>query len=120
MPWIPTSIYVCILSSRWCLLQLIVVTDCVSLFVQLVSEKTVVDDSMYGGNASAEGGGDDADNEVTKSGCSIVLANRLQEQEKYDKAAFKVDIKVCCTWLLCVSDHPLVHIYFSMCGSEAG
>ena len=61
--------------------------------VQLTTEKTVVEDSMYGGNASAEGGTDEGAEDVSSSGCNIVLANRLENQS-FDKTAFKLYIKV--------------------------
>ena len=49
---------------------------------------------MIGGNASAEGGGDEGGEDVAQSGCNIVIANRLQETS-YDKTGFKDYIKVC-------------------------
>lgn len=66
---------------------------CEFAIVQLTTETTVVDDCMIGGNASADGGADEAAQDVSSSGCNIVLANRLQEQY-YDKAGFKESIKV--------------------------
>ena len=66
---------------------------CVFPFVQMITETTVVDDSMIGGNASAEGGTDDGAQDASFSGCNIVLANRLVQQS-YDKNGFKDYIKV--------------------------
>jgi len=47
---------------------------------KLVEERTEVSDAMFGGNASAEGAGDDegAENAVAK-GINVVLAHRLVE-----------------------------------------
>lgn len=62
----------------------------------MTTETTVVDDNMIGGNASAEGGEDDANAEdSSKSGCNIALANRLEEI-KLDKKGFQGYIKVIC------------------------
>lgn len=56
---------------------------------------------MIGGNASAEGGADEAAEDSSQRGCNIVLANRLQ-QTSFDKKAFQGFIKVfiCKTWSL--------------------
>ena len=66
---------------------------CEFAIVQLTTETTIVDDSMIGGNASADGGADEGAQDISSSGCNIVLANRLQEQH-YDKSGFKECIKV--------------------------
>lgn len=59
----------------------------------MVTEKTVVDDAMFGGNASAEGGADQAADDVSTSGCNIAIANRLVEVP-FSKSAFKDYISV--------------------------
>lgn len=64
-----------------------------SLTLQLTTEKTEVSDAMFGGNASAEGGAEEAAEDVSQSGCNIVLANRLQETG-YSKKEFQIFIKV--------------------------
>ena len=59
----------------------------------MVTETTTVDDSTFGGNASAEGVEDEgADNSTSQSGCNIVLANRLVEVN-FDKKGYQVYIK---------------------------
>ena len=50
-----------------------------------------LDDALFGGNASAEGGMEETEEE-TITGCNIVLAHRLQETF-FDKKAFTVYIK---------------------------
>ena len=60
---------------------------------QRVTESTHVDESMYGGNASAEGGADEGAEDASQSGCNIVLANRLQETT-YSKKDYQTHIKV--------------------------
>lgn len=60
---------------------------------KMVTETTTVDDSTFGGNASAEGVEDEgADNSTSQSGCNIVLANRLVEVN-FDKKGYQVYIK---------------------------
>ena len=56
---------------------------------------------MIGGNASAEGGAEEAE-DVSESGCNIVLANRLQETG-FDKKAFQAFIKVFIYIIWCLS-----------------
>lgn len=51
-----------------------------------------MDESVFGGNASAEGGAEEAA-DVSTTGCNIVLANRLQ-QTTFTKKAFQGFIKV--------------------------
>ncbi|XP_041358178.1 translationally-controlled tumor protein homolog [Gigantopelta aegis] len=60
------------------------------------TEKTTVSDDMFGGNASAEGGDDTADGDITKSGIDIIIANRLvdvpfskKQYQKYIKEYMK-------------------------------
>merc|ERR1712172_21497 len=50
-----------------------------------------LDDALFGGNASAEGGVEETEEE-TVTGCNIVLAHRLSETF-FDKKAFTVYIK---------------------------
>ena len=50
-----------------------------------------LDDALFGGNASAEGGMEETEEE-TVTGCNIVLAHRLSETF-FDKKAFTVYIK---------------------------
>merc|ERR1712062_795806 len=50
-----------------------------------------LDDALFGGNASAEGGMEETEEE-TITGCNIVLAHRLSETF-FDKKAFTVFIK---------------------------
>jgi hypothetical protein len=57
-----------------------------------VTESTVVDEKMYGGNASAEGGGDEGADDAAQTGCNIVLANRLQETS-FTKKLYQTHIK---------------------------
>ena len=60
----------------------------------MVTESTEVNEAMFGGNASAEGGEDEAaGGDISKSGCNIVLANRLQDAG-LDKKGFQTYIKV--------------------------
>lgn len=55
---------------------------------------TKVDDSMFGGNASAEGGVEEAaEDGPDKNGCNVVLANRLQPTT-YSKKDYQTHIKV--------------------------
>ncbi|PIK48625.1 translationally-controlled tumor protein [Apostichopus japonicus] len=54
---------------------------------KLTSESTDVDESVYGGNASAEGGGEDFESNV-KKGVNIVLAHDLKEIEGLDRKAY--------------------------------
>ena len=59
----------------------------------MTTETTEVSDAMFGGNASAEGGDDEAaDSSTSASGCNIVLANRLVETN-FDKKGYAVYIK---------------------------
>ncbi|XP_044179977.1 translationally-controlled tumor protein homolog [Acropora muricata] len=59
---------------------------------KLTTEKTVVTDSMIGGNKSAEDeGGDDAE-DASKSGINVVLAHNLREVAG-TKKDFKMGIK---------------------------
>ena len=62
---------------------------------QLTSETSEVDESAFGFNASAEGGNEPEVDERagTKSGCNIVLANRLVETS-YDKKGYQKYMKV--------------------------
>ena len=64
-----------------------------TLLSQRVTESTVVDEKMYGGNASAEGGGDEGADDAAQTGCNIVLANRLQ-QTTFTKKLYQTHIKV--------------------------
>lgn len=66
---------------------------------KIVSESTTVNDAMFGGNASAEGGGDEDGENAALSGCSIVLANRLQKTQ-FGKKDFGQYIKKYCKALL--------------------
>lgn len=60
----------------------------------MTESATKVDDSMFGGNASAEGGAEEAAVDgPDKSGCNIVLANRLQGTT-YTKKDYQTHIKV--------------------------
>lgn len=62
----------------------------------MTESATKVDDSMFGGNASAEGGAEEAaEDGPDKSGCNIVLANRLQPTT-YTKKDYQTHIKVMC------------------------
>ncbi|XP_071839087.1 translationally-controlled tumor protein homolog isoform X1 [Apostichopus japonicus] len=54
---------------------------------KLTSESTDVDESVYGGNASAEGGGEEFESNV-KKGVNIVLAHDLKEIEGLDRKAY--------------------------------
>lgn len=60
----------------------------------LYSESTKVDDSMFGGNKSAEATEDDDTEESSVSGCSIVVQNRLVEQFGVDKKSYKKYIRL--------------------------
>lgn len=62
---------------------------------------------MFGGNASAEGGAEEAAEDVSQSGCNIVLANRLQEETSFDKKAFQGFIKV-----FIVQDNEIPQSYY--------
>lgn len=46
-----------------------------------------MDESVYGGNASAEGGGEEFESNV-KKGVNIVLAHDLKEIEGLDRKAY--------------------------------
>ena len=60
----------------------------------MTESATKVDDSVFGGNASAEGGAEEAaEDGPDKSGCNIVLANRLQGTT-YSKKDYQTHIKV--------------------------
>ena len=61
---------------------------------------------MFGGNASAEGGTEEAAEDVSQSGCNIVLANRLQETS-FDKKGFQGFIKV-----FIVQDNEIPQSYY--------
>ena len=63
------------------------------VIIQLVTEKTVVDDSMIGGNASAEGGAE-ATEDAGQTGVDVVLANRLMETGFAKKKDFQKEVKV--------------------------
>jgi len=54
---------------------------------KLVTESDQVDDSMFGGNASAEGGGEDYATE-SKSGPNICLAHKMEKTEFGDKKQY--------------------------------
>ena len=59
----------------------------------MTSEMTKVDDSMFGGNASAEGGDDEtADGAVSRTGCNIVIVNFLTKTG-FDKKGYQVYMK---------------------------
>lgn len=59
----------------------------------MTTETVDVDESTFGGNKSAEGGGEDEGAEASStSGCDIVLANRLVETS-FDKKGYMVYIK---------------------------
>ena len=60
----------------------------------MISEKTDVSDINIGANASAEEAPEQAEDSSEKSGCNIVLANRLQPITSVDKAAYQKHIKV--------------------------
>lgn len=69
-----------------------VVHDCMYRVVgKLTTETNQVDDSMFGGNASAEGGGDDYEAD-SKSGINVVLAHNLVSTD-FDKKSYKMHIK---------------------------
>jgi hypothetical protein len=61
---------------------------------KLTKECTQVDEKQFGFNASAEGGdGQEVDDSTSsKSGCNIVIANRLV-QTVYDKKKYQLDLK---------------------------
>ena len=59
----------------------------------MTSEKTEVNESMFGGNASAEGGDEASATDVETRGCNIAIANRLKQIDM-DKGTFKDYIKV--------------------------
>lgn len=57
-----------------------------------VTESTTVDDSMFGGNASAEGGDEGGAEDSSVSGIDIALQHRLQRTE-FNKKSFGTYIK---------------------------
>lgn len=60
---------------------------------KMATDTTQVSDDMFGGNKSAEGGGDeDADDASSKSGINVVIRHNLVETG-YEKKTFKVYIK---------------------------
>jgi len=60
---------------------------------QITTETTNVDDSLIGGNPSAEEDTGASADPSSQSGCNIVLANRLVETS-YSKKDFRVYFKV--------------------------
>jgi len=59
---------------------------------KLTTETTDIDDSAIGGNASAEGGGDEGGDASSVSGVNIVIANRLV-QTSMNKKSYMAYIK---------------------------
>jgi len=59
---------------------------------KLTTETTDIDDSAIGGNASAEGPGDEGGDACVVSGINICIANRLV-QSGFEKKSYKVYIK---------------------------
>jgi hypothetical protein len=62
------------------------------VYAKSVTFTTEVSDAMIGGNASAEGGGDEGGDAATESGINVVLANKLVEMTQ-KKSAYKSYIK---------------------------
>lgn len=60
---------------------------------KMQTETTDIDDAAIGGNASAEGGGDEGGEASSVSGINIVIANRLQACYSFDKKSYKAYIK---------------------------
>lgn len=75
----------------WCKFQIIdeVILEIEGKSITYVPGK--LDDALFGGNASAEGGMEETEEE-TITGCNIVLAHRLSETG-FDKKGFTVYIK---------------------------
>lgn len=57
---------------------------------------TKVDESVYGGNASAEGGAEEIEEAGATYECNIVIANRLVRTESFTKKTYQAHIKVNC------------------------
>jgi len=60
---------------------------------KMTTETTDIDDAAIGGNASAEGCGDEGGDASSVSGINIAIANRLQQCYSFDKKSFKGYIK---------------------------
>lgn len=60
---------------------------------KMMKEDFGIDESAIGGNASAEGGGDEGADPSSVSGIDVVLLNRLQPCLGLNKIAFKTYIK---------------------------
>ena len=73
--------------------NLISFIDIIIPSLQLTTETTEVDDNMFGGNKSAEGGGDeDASGAISQSGINVVIAHKLVSTT-YDKKSYKLHLK---------------------------
>lgn len=59
----------------------------------MVSEKSDIDDSLIGGNASAEEASEGADSTEVK-GFDVAIQNRLQEMPPYDRKGYLVSTVV--------------------------
>ena len=59
---------------------------------QMRTESYEVNDAMFGGNASAEGGGDEGGDASSTSGVDVVMNGRLQEYA-LDKKTYMTHIK---------------------------
>jgi hypothetical protein len=72
-----------------------IIDDCVyEVEGKMTTEKDEIDESKLGANASAEGEDADAGGDTTsKSGCNIVLANRLTETGFGGKKEYQVYLK---------------------------
>ena len=60
----------------------------------MTTETSDVSDALIGGNASAEGGGDEGAEASSVSGCDIVLANRLASVSFANKKEYQTYLKV--------------------------
>lgn len=68
----------------------------------MITERDGIDDSLIGGNASAEGGAEALEEESTTA-VNIVIANKLREIPKMSKKDYQIHIKV--------MKHPLLRGY---------
>ena len=77
----------------------------VILLFQMMVETTTVDERVYGGNKSAEGGDEaEATEDSTQQGCNIVITNRLQST-LYTKKSYQKHLKVQCTCIMYIYLH---------------
>lgn len=79
---------------EWKVLQFFFFPKMFPFLTQLYTERTKVDEKVFGGNKSAEAPDDDDTEESAVSGCDIVLQNRLVEQVGVDKKGYQKYIKL--------------------------